>query len=208
MTKKITLIILTFFILNNLCGQIIIFPNGYVIGSSIMPEHGFLPGKKFQFYPTINQYDFAGLKLRIEVYDDREKVKLTKTQCSEIEFTSTSEFAEPNCIYKVSQYFDTLFKQSGATLDPASSDTIRVQFEGIDARLIGFGYVRAHGLCQMKIKYRNITKTYCIDITDADKNSPIGPNAFVTRLTATRIMASTSIREVIEQFFVDLNSYK
>jgi len=60
----------------------------------------------------------------------------------------------------------------------------------------------------MKIKYHNVLKTYCIDITDADKNSPISPNAFVTRKTATRIMASVSIREVIEQFFVDMRSIK
>jgi len=190
MTKKITLVILTFFILNNLRGQIIIFPIGYIVGAAIMPEHGFLPGKKFQFYPTIDKYDFAGLKLRIEVYDEREKVKLTKTNCSDIEFTNSSEFVNPNCIYKVSQYVDTLFKQSGATMDSTSTDTLQVRFEGIDARLIGFGSIRAHGLCQLKIKYHNITKTYCVDITDADKHSPISPNAFVTRQTATRIIAS------------------
>jgi hypothetical protein len=210
MTKRIILIILTFFTLNNLRGQIIIFPIGigYVVGAAIMPEHGFLSGKKFKFYPTIDKYDFTGLKLRIEIYDERENLKLTKTQCSDIEFTNSSEFSNPNCIFKVSKYLDTLFKQSGAIIDSASTDTLQIWFEGIDARLIGFGHIRAHGLCQMKIKYHNITKTYCIDITDADKHSPISPTAFVTRKTATRIIASASIREVIEQFFVDLKTYK
>jgi hypothetical protein len=85
---------------------------------------------------------------------------------------------------------------------------LQIKLEGIDSRLIGFGYIRVHGLCQMKIKYKGITKTYCIDITDADQNSPISSYAFVSRLTATRILASASIREVIEQFFVDLKTFK
>jgi len=208
MSKKFLFIVLTFFLINSSMGQVIIFPIGYIIGAATMPEHGFLPGKKFKFYPTIDKYDFKGLQLRVEVYDDREKLKLTRTQCSEIEFTSTSEFANPDCIYKVSQYIDTLLKQSGAIIDTAAKDTLQVRLEGIDARIIGFGFIRAHGICQMKIKFHDITKTYCIDITDADKHSPISPSAFVTRKTATRIIASASIREVIEQFFIDLKLYK
>jgi len=208
MNKKIILSILSVFILNVVMGQVIIFP--IPIGKALMPEHGFLPGSKFKFYPTIRQYDLKGFKLRVEVYDDRETAKLTKTHCSDIEFTNTSEFTNPNCIFKVSQYVDTLLKQSGATLDSTSTDTLQVRLEGIDARLIGFGYIRAHGLCQIKVKYHGLEKTYCSDITDADKNSPISPNALVTRKTATRIIASASMREVIEHFFADLDvgSYK
>lgn len=123
-----------------------------------------------------------------------------------MEFTNTSEFKNPESIYKVGQYLDTLFKQSNAILDLNSTDTLQVELEGIDVRLIGFGYIRVHGLCQMKVKYHNFSKTYCVDITDADKNSPVSSNAFVTRKTATRILASAAIREVIEQFFVDLQT--
>jgi len=187
-------------------GQVIIVPIGLsaTIGAAIMPEHGFLGGKKFAFYPTIEKYDFNGLTLRVELMDDRPNLKLTKVQCSEIPFTNTSEFADPACIYKVKEYLDTLFRQAGAKIDSTASDTLRVKLEGIDARLIGFGQIRAHGLCQMTFSYHNFTKQYCIDITDADKHSPIGKNAFVTRKTATRVIASAAIREVIEQFFVDL----
>ena len=171
----------------------------------IVPEHGFLPGKKFKFYETIEPFDFKGLTVRMELYDSRAIGKNSRIKCSDLELTNTSEFANPASIHKVADYFDVLLKQSGATIDSTSSDTMKVWLEGLDARLIGHGYVRAHGLCQIRIKYRNIDKIYCTDITDADKNSPISPNAIVTRLTATRIMASASIREVVEQFFVDLN---
>jgi len=208
MKRKLIFLVPALVFLNSIYGQVIIFPlPALIIGSTGMPEHGFLPGKPFSYYPAIDKYDFNGLKLRVEVFDDRDSLKLKKIQCSELEFTNTSEFVNPKTIFIVSKYIDTLFRQSGAVRDSTSNDTLQVRFEAIDARLIGLGSIRAHGLCQIKIKYRNLIKTYCIDITDADKHSPIGKNAFVTRKTATRIIASASIREVIEQFFADLKTY-
>jgi hypothetical protein len=179
--------------------------NGQII---VNPEHGFLPGKKFEFYSTIDKYDLAGSKFRIEVYDDRDLLKLNKVECSNVEFTNTSEFANPSCIGLLAKYADTLFYKSNATVDSSSADTIQIRLEGIDARLIGFGKIRAHGLCQITAKYHNFSKRYCIDITDADKNSPVSSNAFVTRKTATRIIGSAAMREVIEAFLKDLSSVK
>jgi len=207
MFNRLLILLSAICIINSAHCQIIIVPIG-LIGASVMPEHGFLPGKKFKFYSTINKYDFNASKFRIELIDVRDILKLKKIQCSELEFTNTSEFVSPDCIYKVGQYIDTLFNQSGAILDTTAKDTVKVRFEGIDARLIGFGSIRVHGLCQMSMNYHNFTKTYCIDITDEDKNSPISPNAFVTRLTATRIMSSISMREIIEQIIADLQTIK
>ena len=207
MKKLLTLIAFSIFSVT-IYGQIIVFPIPVGVISKAMPEHGFLPGTKFKLYPTIDKYDFSELKVRIELFDDRPLVKLNKTECSEMQFTNTSEFESPGTIYKVKEYLDTLLRQTGAVIDSTSTDTIQVRLEGIDTRLIGFGNVRVHGLCQMKIKYHGKTNTYCTDITDADKHSPISKNAFVTRLTATRIMTSASIREVIEQFFLDLKTSK
>ena len=189
----------------SLHAQIVIFLPG-IITREIMPEHGFLPGRKFQFYPTIGKYDLSGLNPRIEVYDDRELAKLFKVDCSDVEFTNTSEFAQPDCIHLLAKYVDTLFTQAGGVIDSSAVDTMQIHLEGIDARLIGFGKIRAHGLCQLKIRYRNVTKTYCIDITDADKDSPIGSNAFVTRKTATRVIGSAAMRETLEAFFKDLKA--
>ncbi len=205
--KKLLIIILSLLFTETITAQV--YPLLlFAAGAAASQEHGFLPGKKFKFYPTIGSYDFKGLRIRAEVYDDREIVKLKKVNCSDIEFTNTSEFDNPACIYKVGQYLDSLFTKTGAVLDETSSDTLQVRLEGIDARLIGAISIRAHGLCQVKIKYHTIEKTYCIDITDADPHSPIGPKALVTRKTATRIIASAAIREVIEQFFIDLKSYR
>ena len=207
MRKLLTIITFTIFSVT-VYGQIIIFPIPIGLVSKVMPEHGFLPGTKFKLYSTIDKYDFSGLKVRIELFDDRPLVKLKKTECSEIQFTNTSEFESPSTIYKVEEYLDMLLRQASAVIDSTSTDTIQVRLQGIDSRLIGFGNIRVHGLCQMKIKFHGRTKTYCTDITDADKHSPISSNAFVSRLTATRILTSASIREVIEQFFIDLKTKK
>lgn len=198
-----TCLICTFVKLLN--AQIIVYPIGPII-SSLMPEHGFLPGKKVKFYNTIEKYDFRNLKLRVELHDERERLNLKKVQCSDLELTNTSEFSKPDCIYFIEKYVDTIFRQSNLVPDSSAIDTVRVWLEGIDARLIGFGAIRAHGLCQVKIAYRDILKTYCVDITDEDKHSPISKNAFVTRLTATRIIASASVREILEQFLYDLKT--
>lgn len=176
------------------------------IGQAIMPEHGFLPGKAFKFYPTINKYAFAGQKMRIELYDLRDSLHLTSIPCSETELNNKSEFVGKNGLLKVGEYFQNLFSQSGIVPDSTAGDTLKVYLQALDARLIGFGSITAHGLCQMQMKFKKMSNTYCADITDKDPHSPISQNAFVTRKTGTRIIASAGIREVIEQFFVDLKA--
>jgi len=168
------------------------------------PEHGFLPGKKFKFYRTINTYDFKNLALRIELFDDRRTLNLSQIDCSKVPFTNTSECEKPDFIYLFRQYIDTLFTQAKVNVNASSHDVVEIRLQGLDARLNGIVYVRVHGLCQLQIKYHGKSTIYCTDITDADEHSPVGPNALVTRKTATRIMLSASIRETIEQFFEDL----
>ena len=167
-------------------------------------EYGYLPGERFPFYQTIKKYDLKGLTIRVELFDDRRKLDLININCSPLPIENISEFAESKTIYKFAQYIDTLLNQANAVLDSTSRDLIEIRLEAIDSRLIGFGYIKIHGLCQMKVKYKGLNKTYCIDIKDGDENSPLGGNAFVTRKGGTRVMGSASIREVLEQFIADL----
>jgi hypothetical protein len=85
---------------------------------------------------------------------------------------------------------------------------LEVRLTALDCRLIGFGEIAAHGLCQMEFKYKGISKTYCTDIEDGDPNAPLSKKSFVSRKTATRYMASASIRETIEKFLTDLKDWK
>jgi hypothetical protein len=180
----------------------------YRTGTPLVPEHGFLPGKKFPIYPTLGNYDFKGLHLGIILYDDRPVLNLSTLGCSDIPLNNTSEFSSQQTIFKIGTYVDSLFHQSGIQIDSAATDRVEVHLEALDARLFGFGYVRVHGLCQLKIRFNDETKTYCTDIVDGDPHAGLGSNDFVTRKTATRYMASAAVRENLEKFLTYLTNTK
>jgi hypothetical protein len=216
MKSKFILLVLTFATsFASLSQNQIIYPQGgvigglsYVVAKEIMPEHGFLPGKKFPTYPTVKPFDFKNLKLKVTLYNDRDEKKLTKINCSEVEIDNKTELKAEQGTVKVWDYLNTLFLQSKIVIDTTSTDELEVRLTALDCRLIGFGQIAVHGLCQMEFKYKGITKTYCTDIEDGDINAPLSKTSFVSRKTATRYMASASIRETIEKFLTDLKDWK
>jgi hypothetical protein len=180
----------------------------WALAKAIVPEHGFLPGKKLQFYPTTDTYDFAGIQMRIELYDQRDSLQLKGIPCATTEITNKSGFEGKDGALTVTRYFQTLCPSAGITIDSAASDTLKVYLEALDARLIGFGSITAHGLCKITMQLHRHHETYCVDITDKSPHSPIGKNAFVTRKTATNVILSAAVREAVEQFFIDLKAGK
>lgn len=201
MRKQIILILFFSFNLNIGYSQILI---PILFGEDIVPEHGFLPGRKFPIYPTINPFDFESKSYRVELMDDRFNLHLTEIECSTLSIDNTSELSSPQTIYKIKEYIDSLFSQSHLEIDSSAIQKIEIRLQAIDSRLIGFGKIKVHGLCQLKIKTDSFEKVYCCDIVDGDKNAPLGSNAVVTRKTASRFMASASIRECLENFLYDL----
>lgn len=172
------------------------------------PEHGYLPGRKFKFYPTINKYDLGGLKLRVELRDVRDSLKIERLDCSLMEINNKSEFAGEYGAKIVYQYFQHLLPAAGIALDSTSTDVMIVSLEALDNRLLGWGKITPHGLCQICVQWKDFSKCYCVDITDKNPHSPISPNAFVTRKTATRVIQSAAIREAIERLINDLQKLK
>jgi hypothetical protein len=207
--KKALICLLLLFVAASVEAQrIIIFFSVTPLIAGTMPEHGFLGGKKFKIYPAIGKHDLGGLKLRIELRDVRDSLKLQKLDCSPVAFTNTSEFEGPGGTHVVAEYLDSLFTGANAVLDSTAADVLHVTLEGMDARLVGFGSITAHGLCKMSVQWKNFSHTYCVDITDKDPQSPISSHAFVTRKTGTRIIMSAGIREAVEQMLTDLQGVK
>ena len=204
--KKVLLGLLLLFAVFTVEAQRIIISYGLVptLGAALMPEHGFLGGRKFKIYPAIDKHDLGGLRLRIELRDVRDSLKLQKVDCSPVAFTNTSEFEEQGGTHVVAEYLDSMFTAANCVVDSTADDVLHVTLEGMDARLIGFGSVTAHGLCQMSVQWKHFAHTYCVDITDKDPHSPISSHAFVTRKTATRVIESAAIREVIEQMLTNM----
>jgi hypothetical protein len=174
--------------------------------NAAVPEHGFLPGKEFKYYPPVDHYDFGGRRMWVIVYDDRDKLHITRLDCAEVDINNGSEFVGFKGAQAVQYYWAYLLPQVNIKLDSTASYLLKVHLEALDSRMIGHISVRAHGLCQMRIEHGGTSKTYCVDITDKDPHSPVSSHAFITRLTATRIITSAAIREAIERFFIDLRS--
>ena len=211
---KITLILFLTLGISNLQSQII-YPQGgtigvlsYEVAKDIMPEHGFLSGKKFPTYATVEKYDFKNIKLKVVLYDCRDSLKLAKLSCSEVEINNKTELKGEQGTAKIWDYVNKLFLESNIVIDKNATDELQIRISALDCRLIGYGQIAVHGLCQMDIKYKGISKTYCTDIEDGDKNAPLSKTSFVSRKTATRYMASASIRETIEKFLKELNDWK
>ena len=208
MKKKFFLIAALFYLFTVSIFSQVIIPSTAPIGdisSRHRYEHGYLPGKKFPFYSTINKYDFNELSMRVELNDNRYSLNLSNINCSDIQITNNSEFKDSKGIHITKNYIEKIFKESNINIDSLSETKLEVSLDALDGRLLGFGYVKVHGLCQMTFKYMDIEHTYCIDIVDGDKNAPLSNKAVATRKTAERYMLSASIREVIEQFLNDLN---
>ena len=211
---KIILFVLGFLGISKSQSQIV-YPQGgavgalsYVVAKDIMPEYGFLPGKKFPSYSTVDKYDFKNIKLKVVLYDNRDSLKLVKLNCSVVEINNKTELKGDQGTAKVWDYLNKLFLESNIIIDKEASEEVQICLTALDCRLIGFGQIAVHGLCQMEFKYKRITKTYCTDIEDGDKNAPLSKTSFVTRKTATRYMASASIKETIEKFLKELNDWK
>ncbi|HVW59251.1 MAG TPA: hypothetical protein VHC48_04420 [Puia sp.] len=50
-----------------------------------VPEHGFLPGKEFKYYLPVDHYDFGGRRMWVVVYDDRDKLHITRLDCAQVD---------------------------------------------------------------------------------------------------------------------------
>lgn len=189
----------------------IVYPQGgaigsllYTAGAEFMPEHGFLPGKKFPTYETVEKFDFNNKKIKVVLYDNRKELNLKNIECSKVDLTNTSEFENEQGIVKVWEYINKLSNDSKLIIDKVATDEYEIRLMALDTRLIGFGSIDIHGLCQISVKHNGTEKVYCTDIQDGDKNSPLSKSSFVSRKTATRFMMSAAIRETIEKFLKDI----
>jgi len=202
MKSTLLILLFLFFSITGTYSQAIVLPT-VLAGKMIKPDNGFLPGNKFPFYPTVNRFNFQGKKIRVEVLDERIKRKLLYVNCSNLDLTNSSELWNPLFIYRFGDYIDTVFHQSGIATDTTVHDTLYIKLEAIDARQLGSGNAKMHGLCQVSIQYKSFSKEYCDDIQEGDKNSPLSGDDFSTRKTAIRYLGSAAMRDVVEQFLTD-----
>ncbi len=180
----------------------------YKLGDATMPQYGFLPGKKFPTYDTRYPFDFQKRTISVTLQDMRDSLQMKRVNCSELDLKNKSEFRGEQGTLKVWQYLNHLLSTSNIVIDNAATDTLKVKLRVLDSRLFGFGQVEVHGICEMEFEFHGVSKIYCVDLEDGDPTAPLGWDSVVTRKTASRLITSASIRDLIEQFLNDFENWK
>ena len=176
---------------------------GTALTSSTSLKYGFLPGVECPIYDfSIKQYDICQYKFKLNLIDKRnERLMLN---CSKISPETDSEFEGQSGINFFKNYFNILIKKANGIIDSSADKNIDIEIEIISPKLIGFGYIKVHGICQINVKTEYFTKTYCCDIRDGDEGAPLEWYSIDTRKSALRKMTSASIRNCIENLISDL----
>ncbi len=174
----------------------------FALMSCSTAKYGFLPGTDYKFYKPIQNIDLQGARLSLEFVDNRDN--RDSIVCSEHNLDLKTELEGGLGFSYFKEYIQTMIKESNGILDTKSETKIKLKLEALSFKLIGFGYIVAHGFIQFEVKSDYLDKRYCSDMTDKDEDAPLKWYSFVTRKTASRIMVSGSSRRAIEELLVDL----
>jgi hypothetical protein len=204
--KKIVLIIIFSLILCSCASNVLTYSILGGIAASSSLKYGFLPGVKCPIYDfSKKQYDICQYYFKFNLIDKRQNKR--NLSCSQIIPETDSEFEGEAGYNFFKTYFDTLIKKANGIIDSSNGindKKIDLNIEIISPKLIGFGFIKVHGLCQINVTTEFFTKTYCCDIKDGDDSSPLEWYSFDTRKSALRKMTSASIRNCIEDLISDL----
>lgn len=166
--------------------------------------YGYLPGQPYKFYKPNGTFNLKKKSFNVVVYDQRQNHD--RICCSEVGLDRTTELEGGLGYDYFRTYLHAVIDSSNGVVDSTSNDTVKVYLEALSFRLIGVGYIVAHGLVQFSVKSNQIDTTYCSDMTDSDPDAPLKWYSFVTRKTGSRLIASGSLRRAVEHFLGDLSS--
>ena len=166
--------------------------------------YGYLPGSDYKLLKPEQNLDLHGKSFNIEFRDSRNDAN--KISCSEYMLDRETELEGTLGEQYFREFVTSMIQGSNGKIDPASPNKVILDLEGLSFKLIGAGYIVAHGLVQFKVASPGLTKTYCSDMTDHDDDAPLKWYSFVTRKTASRLMVSGSMRRAAENFVKELSS--
>lgn len=164
--------------------------------------YGFLPGTDYMMLKPEKEIDLKGKSFNVEFRDNRKDVN--KIACSEYSLDRETELEGRLGAQYFRESMKAMIEGSNGKIDAASPNRVVVELEGVSFKLIGAGYIVAHGLVQFKVASSFLNKTYCSDMTDHDDDAPLKWYSVVTRKTASRLMVSGSVRRATESFIRDL----
>ena len=161
-------------------------------------KYGFLPASGYPFYAPRRYPNLMGKKIVFVINDKRHTIY--KANCTNESIQRDSELEGK----LGSDYFsDYITKLSSESYEAGIPDTVLIDLEVLTPAMIGFGFVKVHGIVQFKVYRKKFTKSYCVDIKDGDSESPINTFSFDTRRGAMRKMMSAALTKVGQEFLED-----
>lgn len=180
---------------------LLIFAN---CGSNNFLKYGWLPGGDYYFYSPINKVDLNKRKFNYVVNDKR--AGINKIECSKMELDRKTELEGKMGLDYFSNYLTAMTEYNNGKVSMDSCDTITVDLLAISCQIYGFFFLRVFGDTKFKIEFKGVSREYCAEIGDGDKDSPLGLMSWDTRRGALRKLASASARKALEKFMADLST--
>lgn len=168
--------------------------------------YGYLPGMPYTILEPRSPIYLHGKTFNLEFHDSRGTI--IKIDCSKHTLDRNTELEGKLGMQYLRACVVAMIENSNGKIDEASPNKVVIELEGLSFKLVGAIYIVAHGFVQFKASSAFLNKTYCSDLTDHDKDSPVKWHSFVSRKTATALIVSASMRRAVEEFVTDLAHVK
>ena len=185
---------------------LIVFVCIFSCGSNNFIKYGYLPGGDYQYYQPLHKYDLNRKEIIYVTNDKRDNIR--KIECSGTELDRNTELEGKTGYDYFTNYLKAMTEYNNGVVNPNSMDTIYVDLQAISSQIFGFGYLRVFGDTKFTVNYKGNVKSYCAEVGDGDKDSPLGKMDFDTRKGAMRKLASASTRKALEEFMEDIQNQK
>jgi len=182
---------------------ILLIAFGFILSSCNPLYYGFMPGTDYKIFKLQKSYDLKSNSFAIEYIDSRENVN--RIDCSEYNLDRNTELEGELGFKLLQESINKSIENSNGKIDRISDNKYIIKLEGISFKLIGVGFIVAHGFIQFEVIHNGQIKKYCSDMTDMDNDSPLHWYSLVTRKTGSRLILSGSLNRAVENFVKDLN---
>jgi hypothetical protein len=164
-------------------------------------RYGYLSPGPYRYYESTQTVDLLQKHFALLILDKRAGV--TSIACSQEPMERLSSL-EGDPIGYLHDYLRAFINNCNGIYDSASADTLILELEAFDSKIIGFGWGRVFAYVQFKAQYRQFTNSYCLELGDGDPGAPLGKASLSFRDSAPYIMVSGCTRLLFERLIADL----
>lgn len=163
--------------------------------------YGYMPGSEYPIYKNTEPTDLHGKYFTFTFKDSRDKN--SAFHCYKETVDRHTELEGPPGQQLVQEYvLQTVPAKNGQII--ANGMPVEVDLQAIAYHASGTANITLHGLVQLKVSAGNAVRTYCVNQTDGDPDSPLHWYLFDSRQDKSRKLASAAVRKAVGEMLKDL----